>query len=218
MKETRTMKLYYSPFSTNCRRVCSVAAHLGAKLDLSTVDLLKGEHHAPDYLRLNPNGKVPTLVDGDFTLCESNAIIQYVASKIAGQTLWPSDPRAQADVAHWQFWNASHLEQATNTFIWENVFKKVFGQGDPDPARVKDADERWNRFGGVLNNHLEGRAYVAGDGKRLTVADFSIAASVGHHAMSGLPLARFRQIQRWYASIEELPAWRHTAPPTSAAT
>jgi glutathione S-transferase len=207
------MKLYYSPFSTNCRRVCSVATHLGVKLDLHTVDLLNGEHHAADYLKRNPNGKVPTLVDGDFALWESNAIIQYIASKTPGQTLWPSDQRGQADVAHWQFWNASHLEQATNTFIWENVFKKVFNEGEPDPERLKDGEERWSRFGGVLNYHLEGRTYVAGDGKTLTLADFSIAASVGHYAMSKLPLARFRQIQRWYASIEELPAWRQTAPP-----
>jgi len=209
------MKLYYSPFSTNCRRACSVAAHLNAQLELSNVDLLAGEHHAADYLKLNPNSKVPTLMDGDFVLWESNAIIQYIASKIPGQTLWPADPRAQADVAHWQFWNASHLEQATNTFIWENVFKKVFNQGAPDAARLKDAEQRWQRFAGVLNNQLEGRAYIAGNGNALTLADFSIAASVGHHAMSGLPLAGFRQIQRWLASIEELPAWKQTAPPRS---
>jgi glutathione S-transferase len=208
------MKLYYSPFSTNSRRVTTVAAHLGIPLELVTLDLLKGEHKSPEYLRINPNGKVPTLIDEDTTIWESNAIVHHLLAKSPSQTLWPKQPRAQADVMRWQFWNASHLEQATNTFIWENVFKKVLGAGDPDARKVSEASAQWDRFGGVLDRHLDGRRYIAGDGNTLTVADIAIAASVVHYPSSGLPVAKFAQLHRWFEEFAKLPAWQKTAPPS----
>ena len=79
-------------------------------LDLVSVDLLKGAQRAPDYLALNPSGRTPTLVDGDFTLAESTAIMQYIAAKTPN-TLWPSDARARADISRWQCFGLAHLGQ-----------------------------------------------------------------------------------------------------------
>ena len=75
------MKLYYHPMSPNVRRVRLAAAVLGLELDEQLVDFAKGEHKAPAFLALNPNGALPVLVDGDFALSESRAIMQYLASK-----------------------------------------------------------------------------------------------------------------------------------------
>jgi glutathione S-transferase len=74
------MKLYYNPMSPNVRRVRFTAAVLGMQLEEKKLDFTKGEHKNPEYLALNPNGAVPTLVDGDFVLTESRAIMQYLAS------------------------------------------------------------------------------------------------------------------------------------------
>ena len=75
------MKLYHNPLSPNARRVLLTAAYLGLRLDEQVLDVANGEHKSPDYLALNPNGMIPTLVDGPLTLWESRAIIQYLASK-----------------------------------------------------------------------------------------------------------------------------------------
>ncbi len=73
------MRLYYHPLSSNSRRVVMTAIHLVVKLEMIVVDLLKGEHRKLEYLRLNPNGKVPLLDDDGFHLWESHAIMQYLA-------------------------------------------------------------------------------------------------------------------------------------------
>lgn len=100
------MKLYGVPGSPNTWKVRAVAAHLGIDLPVETVDLGKGEQHAPAYLALNPTGRAPTSVDGDFVLWESTAIVQYLASRTPN-ALWPADPRAQADIMHWNSWTCS---------------------------------------------------------------------------------------------------------------
>ena len=104
------MKLYGFPPSPNTWKVRAVAAHLGIPLELEFVDLTKGGSHSPDYLALNPSGRTPTLVDGDFKLWESTAIMQYLASQ-KPNSLWPDNARTRADIMRWQSWAARALEQ-----------------------------------------------------------------------------------------------------------
>ena len=89
-KEPR-MRLYYHPLSSNSRRVVLTAIHLDVDVELVVVDLVKGEHKAPEYQRLNPNGKVPLLDDDGFILWELHAIMQYLADGSPGQDLYPGD-------------------------------------------------------------------------------------------------------------------------------
>src|SRR6185437_15619082 len=88
------MKLYMTPASPNARRVRLTAAVLGMDLNEQLVNLAKGEQRQPDYLALNPNGTVPTLVDGDFVLTESRAIMQYLAAKKPESNLLPREESA----------------------------------------------------------------------------------------------------------------------------
>src|SRR5262249_46983544 len=102
-----TMKLYgFSP-SPNTWKVRALAAHLGIPLDYEFVDLTKGASRTPAYLAINPTGRTPALVDGDFKLWESVAIMQYLAAQ-RPNSLWPDDARARADIMRWQSWQLVH--------------------------------------------------------------------------------------------------------------
>jgi glutathione S-transferase len=75
------MKLYYDPITVNCRKVAAGFNLMNVRFEKSHVDYLGGGHKTPEYLDINPNASLPTLVDGDFKLWESNAILQYAAEK-----------------------------------------------------------------------------------------------------------------------------------------
>src|SRR5579884_84874 len=144
------MKLYINPMSPNVRRVRLTAAVLGMDLEEKKLDFTKGEHKNPEYLALNPNGAVPTLVDGDFVLTESRAIMQYLASKKPESGLLPRDEKARADVMRWQFWDASHFSPQLGTLAFEKIVKAMMGMGEPDQRRIDDALTNFRRFGAVL--------------------------------------------------------------------
>lgn len=95
------LTLYTAPMSGNGRKVHMLLEEVGAHYQLSKLDLQKGEQKNPDYLRLNPNGKVPTRVDGDFVLWESNAILLYLIEKFSAQALLPIGFQDRAHVFQW---------------------------------------------------------------------------------------------------------------------
>jgi len=204
------MKLHVFPPSPNARKVMFVAQHLGVPHDVELVDLSKGQQQSPEYLKLNPNGVMPTLTDGDFVLWESEAIMRYLCSKKPGQTLLPSDPKQNADVMRWQAWSLANWFPACGTCIFENLVKVLLRGGTPDAARVADGEERVAKYGKILDDYLRGRKFLVGD--HLTLADVSIGAPVGLAAPGRVPLGNFKEIQRWYSSLDQFPAWKATAP------
>jgi glutathione S-transferase len=205
------MKLYYHPASPNARKPRLVAGLMNLPLDLELVDLFVGAQRQADYLALNPNGLVPTLDDDGFVLWESNAITQYLASKKSNPDLFPSELKARADVVRWQCWDLAHWTPAVQTLMWENVFKRLKGQGEPDAAALERGLKKFHQLAAVLNGALEGREVLVGN--RLTLADLSIAAGLTYAAPAAMPLGSYRHIERWFASIQQLEAWKKTAPP-----
>jgi glutathione S-transferase len=119
------MKLYGFPPSPDTWKVRAVAAHLEIPLDFEFVDLTKGQSHTPEYLALNPNGRTPTLVDGDLRLWESTAIMQYLASQKPG-SLWPDDARAHGDITRWQSWQLAHWSKdGCEPLLFERLVKQI---------------------------------------------------------------------------------------------
>jgi glutathione S-transferase len=202
------MKLYMNKLSPNVQRVRLTAAVLGTKLEEITLDFTKGEHKAPEYLALNPNGAVPTLVDGTFVLSESRAIMQYLAAKKPEAGLLPRDEPARADVTRWQFWDASHFSPAIGTILFQRMLKPMFGMGEPDQAKIAEALDNVRRYGAVLDKQLDTNKYVVGDA--LTLADLTLASTLMYAAQIELPLDELPRVQAWFARISALDAWRQT--------
>src|SRR5688572_24506838 len=119
-----SMKLYIHPMPSNARRARLVALHLGLTPEQITVDLATGKQKSPEYLALNPNGKVPTLVDGDTIIWESLAIAQYLCEKTPGQTLYATNDLAtRTQQNKWLFWTANHWSPACGTLVYERMLK-----------------------------------------------------------------------------------------------
>jgi glutathione S-transferase len=206
------MRLHHHPFSSCSRRVRMTAHHLGLPLELELVDLGKGQQRDASYRQLNPNAKVPTLVDGDLVLWESHAIQLYLADQTPGQTLLPTDPKGRADVNRWLFWSANHFSPAIGVLNRENMIKQLLGGGPPDPVEVARGEQLFTDAARVLDAHLatREREWVAQD--RLTLADFALAAPLMSTIPARLPVADFRHLQRWFNQVQELPAWQATIP------
>ena len=205
------MRLYYYPTSSNSRRVLLTAILLEARLDLVIVDLLKGEHRAEAYLKINPNGKVPLLDHGGFHLWESHAIMQHLADLSGDQAIYPKDAEPRADVNRWLFWSAYHFTPAVGFISRERISKTmVGGAGGPDPAEIKRGEALLAGAAQVLDAHLADRRWIAQN--RLTLADLAIASPLMHTEAAQLPVTDYRHLQRWFAQVRALDAWRRSEP------
>jgi glutathione S-transferase len=187
------------------RRVLALVKHLGVRAEFIEVDMMGGGFKLPDYVALNPNMKAPTLVDGDLVLWEASAIMAHLCIK-QGSDMWPaSDPAEQVEVLRWLSWNDCHWSPAVAPFYFEHIVKATFGMGEPRCEQLKAKTADLVRFARVLDQHLEGRRYVACD--RLTIADFQLASMATYWRKSEMPMQAFPNIVRWIDGLMRIPAW-----------
>lgn len=201
------MRLYWSDVLSP-RKACAVAKYLQSPVEYAYLDLARGEHKTPGYLALNPNGKVPTLVDGTRTLWEADAIMCHLAAR-ADSGLWPQDDR-QIEVIRWLSWDLAHFYRSGGTLYFEYIIKQRFGLGSADPVEVKQATDEWRRLASVLDGHLRDRHWLVGGG--ITIADFAVAATLPYAQRAHIPLDEFPNVRRWHDRLNELDAWRDPFP------
>jgi glutathione S-transferase len=159
------MKLYgFGP--TRSLRAIWGLKELDADFEFVPVNLLAGEHKRPEFLRLNPAGKVPVLVDGDLVIPESAAIVFYLADKYPDKGLLPAGLSERAQAYRWVMFGVTELEQP----LWRITKNTMLYPEDKRlPADIALAKEEFNAMATVLELHLEGRQFIVGD--RVTVAD-----------------------------------------------
>ncbi len=203
-----TLKLHAFPFSPRGFKVLAVANYLGLDYEFCLVDLGKGEQKRPEFLALNPNGRMPVLEEDGFSLWESNAILTYLAGKKPEAGLLPADERGRADVMRWMFWDSAHWDSICAIFIYENLVKTFFKLGEPDAAELAKAEQRFHQFAPVLDAQLKTRKFICGD--KPTIADFTIASPLNAAEPAKFPLGPYAAIRRWYSDMSALPAWRKT--------
>lgn len=150
---------------------CSIAAHIAlaeAGIDFETraVDLKAGQQTLPDYLALNPKGRVPLLIDGEFTLTEVPAIMRYASARRPDAGLWPADPVEDAKCAEWLAWISSTVHPAFAH--WRRPYRYA-----DDEAAKEEVSRKGNETCRILwrdiDAKLDGRDHAVGD--RFSVAD-----------------------------------------------
>ncbi|CAN7613093.1 glutathione S-transferase family protein [Pseudoduganella sp. LjRoot289] len=201
------MRIYHNVISSNARRVAMVAAHLKADVEFVEINLMSQDDRRR-LGELNPNCKIPVLEDDGFLLWESCAIMQYLAEKTPGQTVYPAGVQVRADINRWMFWACQHFAPAIGVLTWERVWKGIVtGQG-PDAREEERGESELADYATVLDKHLAGRQWVVGDS--LTLADLALAAPVMYIDKATLPLAGYPNLMAWYGRVQQLPAWQQT--------
>ena len=174
-------------------------------LDYEQVDLggKFGGNREPDYLAMNPMGLIPTLVEDDFVLWESNAITRYLAEKHGHGSLYPADPRVRAVADTWMDWQQTACAPMMTPVFWGLVRTP---EAERDHDRINAGIERGYEVWGILDRHLAGRAFVAGD-------DFTMGdVPIGPQAHRWFHLVEKRpampNLEAWYQRLTERPAFR----------
>lgn len=189
--------------SSNVQKTLWAAGELGLEFEREDIGGPFGGNDKPEYLALNPNGYVPTLIDGDYTLWESNSITRYLAATYGAGTLWPIDPRVRGSAERWMDWQIATLSPTMVT-----VFRGLVRTPpeDRDMALIAQARDRTARLFAMLDAALAGSEYVAGDA--FTVGDIPVGIAAYRWYHLDIEREDFRNLERWYRRLTERPAYR----------
>ncbi len=179
------MKLYeFAP--TRSIRVRWTLQELGVPFEAVTVNLIAGDHRKPEFLQLNPAGKLPVLVDGDVTLSESVAIVTYLGEKYADKGFIPRDLKQRAELNRWLMFAATELEQP----LWRiSKNTALYPEEKRQPSDVIRAREDFAPMAAVLEEHMKDRDFIVGN--TVTIGDFVMAYTLDwvneFQMLEGLP-------------------------------
>ncbi len=163
------MKLYGTP-PTRALRALWLLNELGIDCEIVTVNMGIGEHQSPEFLAINPAGKLPVLVDGELVLTESAAIQLYLAEKAAGSEFIPNALADRARMYRWIFFLVTEIEAP----LWRiALHTRIYSEAERLPQDISLATRDCKRMVDVLERHMQGRAFLVGD--RVTCADFNAA-------------------------------------------
>ncbi|XP_019845677.2 glutathione S-transferase 1-1 [Bactrocera dorsalis] len=192
------MDLYYYPGSAPCHAVLLTARSLGIGLNKKFLDLLARENMSNDFAKINPQKVVPTLVDKDFVLWESRAIMIYLVQEYGrDDSLYPKCPKKRAVINQRLYFDMDTLYKSFADYYYPQLFFKK----PVVPELYKNMETAME----LLNIFLEGNKYVAGD--QLSVSDLSILASVSIFDVANFDLSKYANVARWYEHCKRLPGW-----------
>jgi glutathione S-transferase len=202
-----SIKIYGDPGSGSLRRVTTAAAIMGVDIERMNIDLFKGESHTPEFLKLNPHGLTPVLLDGDTVVWEASAINLYLAGK-ANSNLLGRTPSEKLEVLQWMFWSGEQWRIFSTLLFNEWAGAKFMGKPTTD-AIVQLAMSNIRNAAKALDSRLATRKFIVGDA--LTLADIDIAAPFSQYKRTGAPLEEFPNLVAWQQRLlETVPAWAAT--------
>ena len=189
----------YTWNTPNGYKVSVTLEEMGLPYTVKPVDIGQGEQKRPEFLRINPNGRIPAIVDreeGDFAVFESGAIMLYLAEKTG--KLMPTDRKGRSRVIQWLMFQMAGVGPMQGQ---ANVFFRYF------PEKIQPAIDRYQnetrRLYTVLDTRLKESEYLAGD---YSIADIAHWAWVRIHGWAGVSVDGLPHLQRWLAAIEARPA------------
>jgi glutathione S-transferase len=199
--------------SVNVQKVLWCLRELDLAYERIDAGMAFGRNNETDYLAMNPNGRVPTLVDGDYVLWESNSVMRYLVLAYApASPIYPSAPRRRASIDRWLDWTLSTLQPVDRPVFWALVRTPV--EKRDMVAIQKDADAeavQWR----IVDAQLATRRFIEGDD--FTIADIALGAYARRwFGVEGIRKPRLTHLERWFAQFANRPGFaQFIAPPMS---
>jgi glutathione S-transferase len=195
------IQLYGNPRS-RAMRCLWMLEEMGRPYQLIEKSTRADDLQTGDYLRLNPNARIPTLRDGDVVIWESMAINIYLSEKYEGP-MHCGGPEVLGLAAQWSFWAMLEMEQLLLDLLLHRALLPEFSR---DPSYAERDELLLQKPLGVLNAALAGREFLAGDG--FTVADLNVGSILVWGKMARLSLSHHRELKRWLDDCLARPAYR----------
>jgi glutathione S-transferase len=198
------IKLYSWPQSSGTR-IAWALEELGVPYEYVALDAAKQEHRAPDYLAINPYGKVPALVDGDVRVFESAAILIHLGERHGvSRALWPADGQPRADGLSWTVWAMAEFGQHMMQYLYHGLASPFSYQpADQSKAAADYSLSQFNRGLDALEARLEGREHLLGG---FTLADIAVASWLTFGTYFGVKIDGHPRVAAWFARCRSRPA------------
>ncbi|WP_323836275.1 glutathione S-transferase family protein [Photorhabdus africana] len=189
--------------SSNVKKVLWCLKELNVPYNQVDIGGKFGKLDDPQYLKMNPNGKIPCLQEGDFILWESNAIVRYLAAKFGKDVLYPQDLQERANADKWMDWVGSHL--------FPHIKQLMIGfirtpEAERDQKQIEQTQAEIEKLMEVLDNTLAEQKYLSGD--KFGMADIALGPMI--YPWLNIPIKRpsLPNIERWYQLMAERPAFK----------
>ena len=192
----------YTWKTSNGRKATIMLEECGLDYELHPIDISKGEQFSPEYVSINPNSKIPAIIDregpdgADYTVIESGAILMYLAEKTG--KFMPREMAARYEVVQWLMFQMGGIGP-----IFGQVHHFLRAAKERVPYGIERYGAECRRLYGVLDKRLEGREHLAGD---VSIADFATLPWVFRHDWQEVDLADFPNVRRWYEVLMSRPA------------
>ena len=189
--------------SSNVQKVLWALGELELEYSREDVGGPFGGNRETDYLVMNPNGLVPTLVDGDTVLWESNVIVRYLARKYAPNSLLPDSLTDLARAEQWMDWQQTVVAPAHFPVFWGLIRT---APEDRDLDAIKNGRDRFEQVMTILDHHLSGSAFVGGE--NLSMADIPVGIMVYRWFTLDIERMELPSLNRWYQKLTDRPAYK----------
>lgn len=191
----------YGPAQSRASRALWIANELG--LDFEHVTMEMKDSKSPEFLKINPNGKFPAMVDGDLSLFESMAINLYLARKYGQGTLWPATVEDEGRAYQWSFWGMTEVEKHLLTVV---IDMYMTPPDKKNPKAVEDAKAAVVKPFKVLNDALAGKQYLLGDA--FTIADLNLASVMGWAKLAKIDMTGVSNVANWLDRCLSRPSYK----------
>lgn len=187
----------YGPARSSAGRCLWCLEEIGLPYENKNVDMRAREHKSEEFLTINPNGKVPAMIDGDVTMFESFAINFYLADKYKPEFLGKTT-QERALSYQWSFWAISELQMP----LIEILVQKMFVPDDKrDQNIIARAMEKLPGLFNVIDQALKSKKYLAGE--EFTLADLNAASVVTIAPLVGFDISAYANVQNWLKAISD---------------
>lgn len=198
------IRIYGRTTSSNVKKVLWLADELKLAYERIGADLAFGAIDTPEYRKLNPNARVPTIQDGDFVLWESNSVLRYLAMKYGGEAFYPPEPAVRANVDRWLDWQLTTVAPADGPVFWGTIRTPPEKH---DKAAISAAAKKMFDVWTILENQLASRQYAASD--QFSLADIALGV-LGYRLFANpfVPPPDLPRIKAWQERLHARPPFK----------